>query len=47
MLNNGYEESNIGDNQVVYNGNLVFYDSVLVVDFNNLLKIFLNMDFMY
>ncbi len=23
-LNNGYEESNTGDNQVVYNGNLVF-----------------------
>lgn len=44
-LNNGYEESNTGDNQVVYNGNLVSYDSVPVADFNNPLKISLNMDF--
>ncbi len=44
-LNNGYEESNTGDNRVVYNGNLVSYDSVPVADFNNPLKISLNMDF--
>lgn len=44
-LNNGYEESNTGDNQVVYDGNLVSYDSVPVADFNNPLKISLNMDF--
>lgn len=44
-LNNGYEESNTGDNQVVYNGNLVSYDSVPVADFNTPLKISLNMDF--
>lgn len=30
---------------VVYNGNLVSYDSVPVADFNNPLKISLNMDF--
>lgn len=44
-LNNGYEESNTYDNRVVYNGNLVSYDSVPVADFNNPLKISLNMDF--
>lgn len=44
-FNLGYEESNTGDNQVVYNGNLVSYDSVPVADFNNPLKISLNMDF--
>ncbi|EGO8188533.1 TonB-dependent receptor plug domain-containing protein [Escherichia fergusonii] len=44
-LNSGYEETNTGDNKVVYNGNLVSYDSVPVADFNNPLKISLNMDF--
>ncbi|HBC2947062.1 TPA: TonB-dependent receptor plug domain-containing protein [Escherichia coli O146] len=43
-LNSGYEDSTTDDNYVVYNGKLVSYDSVPVMDFNNPLKISLNLD---